>query len=573
MVVDLNPGSGNAGPDWMTDIGGVLVFTAADDGVNGQELWASDGTAAGTVLLRDINPGPAGASITGLTVVTNMFGPRVFFVATDPTHGRELWVTDGTPAGTQLVTDIRPGTTGANPASLREFRSRLFFQANDGVAGAELWESDGTAAGTRLVADINLGSSGASPANLVEVNRTLYFAASDGTTGTGRGTELWATDGTTAGTYRVADINPGTASSSPALLTSYNEQLYFTAIDGVTGRELWTSDGTAAGTTIVLDVNAGSGSAVPNLLGIANGRLFFAATAPAFGTELWSTDGTAAGTQLVKDIAPGADNGALLGFAALDGFAVFAANDGVTGLEPWRTDGTAAGTVQIKDIMPGTLGSVSSRGFMIALQGADRALFAASDGVHGVELWRTDGTAAGTVMHQDIAPGARNSNPGWPVQIGCLTMFSANDGTNGDELWAMTGTASARNYGLSCVGTGGAYPHIAGTGGAPRLGNSAFGLKVHNALPAAPCLKLLFLGRLSFPLGAGCFLHGDPSLMIGSLSSSTGPTGVSISSLPVPNDPALACAQLFVQGVVLDPNGAYLGLAPTEGLIVLINQN
>lgn len=131
-------------------------------------------------LVRDINTlaNTVGAQPQNLIHVNGL----VFFIAQDPIHGKELWKSDGTMEGTVLVKDIFPGSTPSNPAGLVSVGNTVFFQANDGVHGAELWKSDGTTAGTLLVKDINPGLP-SSPSELVNVNGTLFFQADDGSNG------------------------------------------------------------------------------------------------------------------------------------------------------------------------------------------------------------------------------------------------------------------------------------------------------------------------------------------------------------------------------------------------------
>ena len=103
----------------------------------------------------------------------------IYFAANDGTHGNELWKSDGTPGGTVMVKDINPGTLGSNPTSLTVVGSTLFFAATDGVHGPELWKSDGTAAGTVMVKDVYPGRVGSYPKNLTNVNGTLFYQAFD----------------------------------------------------------------------------------------------------------------------------------------------------------------------------------------------------------------------------------------------------------------------------------------------------------------------------------------------------------------------------------------------------------
>src|SRR5262249_29985762 len=157
----------------------------------------------------------------------------------DDTHQPELWQSDGTAAGTVLVKDIVPGWWGSNPGYLTNVNGTLMFAADDGRHGVELWRSDGTAAGTALVKDRHHRTDGSGPFNLTNVNGTLFFTADDGT----GGVELWRSDGTAAGTTLVKDIFPGSSidyggyyhpnSSSPDHLTDVNGTLFFTADDGV----------------------------------------------------------------------------------------------------------------------------------------------------------------------------------------------------------------------------------------------------------------------------------------------------------------------------------------------------
>ena len=344
----------------FTELNDKLYFTA-NDGETGNELWVSDGTAEGTHLLVDINPGTSEGyyyyesdySYPNSSYAANFteLKDKLYFTANDGVNGNELWVSDGTAEGTQLLVDINPGTSEgyysdyANSSysyGFTEFNDKVYFTANDGENGNELWVSDGTAEGTQLLLDINPGSeenyyyyadsnysypNSSNAANFTEFNDKLYFTANDGV----NGNELWVSDGTAEGTQLLVDINPGNNegyysdyanSSYAANFTEFNDKLYFTANDGVNGNELWVSDGTAEGTQLLVDINPGTNegyyvyessysypeSSYINNFTEFNGKLYFTADDGVNGNELWVSDGTAEGTVLVADISPGIGN-------------------------------------------------------------------------------------------------------------------------------------------------------------------------------------------------------------------------------------------------------------------------
>jgi uncharacterized repeat protein (TIGR01451 family) len=436
LVRDINSGPASADPAALEVVGRVLYF-AADDGTNGNELWRSSGSQASTSLVKDIHPNGS-AYPYELTAV----GGRLFFRATDPDAGRELWTSDGSAAGTRRVKDISPGAASAYPADLTEVKtgtkSLLFFHATDGSLdrGRELWVSDGTETGTALVRDIRPGSGSSNPGNLVARDGILFFSADDGT----HGDELWRSDGTVAGTVMVKDIRSGPASAYlEDLVVTASGRLFFSANDGTHGRELWTSDGTAEGTVLVKDIAANGSSANPVELAAVGDVLYFSANDGNTGQELWKSDGTAAGTVLVKDIAPGGTGSNPSFPTSVQGTLYFVADDGVVGhgFELWKSDGTAAGTLLLRDILAGSASSYPDD--LVAV--GDWLFFSADDGdgAHGRELWRSDGSRAGTILAGDINPGPGSSNPQSLVAQEGLLYFNADDGNQGHgaELWAL----------------------------------------------------------------------------------------------------------------------------------------
>jgi len=97
--------------------------------------------------------------------------------ADDGTNGNELWKSDGTALGTVLVKDINAESSGSNPSILTNVNGTLYFRSNDGTNGTELWKSDGTAVGTVLVKDLTGDSGSSNPMSLTVVGSLLYVAA------------------------------------------------------------------------------------------------------------------------------------------------------------------------------------------------------------------------------------------------------------------------------------------------------------------------------------------------------------------------------------------------------------
>jgi ELWxxDGT repeat protein len=297
MVKDIRPGAESSEPMELTVVQGTLFFTA-ETSVEGRELWKTDGTEAGTVMVKNINPienvslldYPNPGSLT-------VFGGSLYFVANDGPggHGTELWKSDGTAAGTMMVKDIFPGANpasipfSADPRFLTLFNGKLYFTAFDDVGHNGLWASDGTANGTMFVKEV------VSAIALTPSNDALYYLDSS-PTGQRR---LWKSNGTAMGTVLVKDIEV-----LPRLAV-FNGAVYFAANDGTRGYELWKSNGTEAGTMLVKDINPGAGGSGIARFAVFRGALYFGADDGAHGVELWKSDGTEAGTAMVKDVCTG----------------------------------------------------------------------------------------------------------------------------------------------------------------------------------------------------------------------------------------------------------------------------
>jgi ELWxxDGT repeat protein len=405
LVADITPGAASSSPYNLTTVNSTLYFGASDP-TNGSGLWKSDGTAAGTVLVKQ---GLVPSKITALN------GSAIVV------SSGQLWVSDGTPAGTVSV-----GKTWQTrfQTQLAVVGGKAFF-TNFDTDHWDLLTTDGTVGGTTKVKSFPVPYSLIGirdthvpnlpgPTWLTDLNGTLYFAAYDST----HGTELWRSDGTGGGTTLVKDITRGSDSSYPQYLTVVNGALYFGAAGG-----LWKSDGTAAGTKLVKSIMTSGGS--PSLLTNVNGTLYFEATDGASGLPaLWKSDGTAAGTVVVKDVNPA-------NLTNVNGTLFFTTDDGTHGVELWKSNGTAAGTGLVLDIAPGSTGSNPT--YLTNVNGL--LYFAADDGVHGNELWQSDGTAAGTLLVQDINPGSAASDPAYLTAMNNKLYFAATDPVHGRELW------------------------------------------------------------------------------------------------------------------------------------------
>lgn len=440
LVKDILPGDSNAAPDLLYNVNGTLFFNAMDE-MHGRELWKSDGTPSGTVMIKDILPGPSGSIAHGSLNIPAAMNGVLYFAANDSVHGLEIWKSDGTEAGTMLVKDINPGTGGSLPFNYTQVNGTMYFTASDGN-GNELWKTDGTSAGTVMVKNIAAGAASASPASLVNVNGTLFFWASDGVVGR----ELWKSDGTSAGTVLVKDIRTGSSNGVDGSSRMYamNGNVFFRAVNGTNGIELWKSNGTSEGTVMVKDINPGSGNSITTSTNTQyvhiDTILYFIADNGSNGAEMWRTDGTEGGTVMVKDIYPGFPSALTFAGGVLtnvNGTIYLRATNAVSGYELWKSDGTDAGTVLVKDIYPGSGSSTPAS--MVAVNG--KLYFSARSGIttNGVELWKSDGTEAGTV-EKDIRPGVNESSvPEHLTNVNGILFFIANDGTNGQELWKYTG--------------------------------------------------------------------------------------------------------------------------------------
>ncbi|MET0497157.1 MAG: Ig-like domain-containing protein [Steroidobacteraceae bacterium] len=354
ILKDIAPETQNLGsqPDPFVSFGSDALFWA-DDGIHGRTLWRTDGSTAGTRRVQDASPGEGAANGR----VLGVFDGIAYLQASDRTHGQELWKTDGTATGTQRLTDLEPGTGNGIPSGLcntaLKLGSFVYFQGSTTVTGAELWRTDGTSTGVALLADVAPDAASSLACPVAVLGTRLYF-----TTMVLRGQELWSTDGTLAGTHFVAALQPAAAAGYISVNTVFHGEFIFATRSSLSTspRQIWrTNDNTP---TLVFDATPLTGSSIAWMIATED-ALYFAVTGnTAPGIYKWN-GGADIPTRMVTDVTVSA------GVAfRLEEKIAFKGSTAGDGCEWFATDGTAAGTAPITNFSASgecTASSVAAR--------------------------------------------------------------------------------------------------------------------------------------------------------------------------------------------------------------------
>lgn len=341
---------------------------------------------------------------------------------------------------------------GANPVRLDRFPAGVSLngQALFSFGGRALWltlsedgrdvvlrSTDGTPTGTATVSHLFAapefpidGSTYVPEFSVVSTAHHLAFYFSVVRN------EIWTTDGTAAGTRKAFDLDEADDEAAPRWLLAgvpFGDGMLFATWGAQPGIQFWRTDASEAGAS---PVDRLTDVSLPRRLTPVGGHVFFTTAGPG-GVELWVTDGSPFGAHRVRDIRPGPGGSFPRDLTAVGDRLFFTADDGTSGRELWESDGTAAGTARVADLVPGPEGSFPQRLSAVSFDGAPLILlFAANDGVHGLEPWI--GEANGVRLLADVAPGSASSSPAEFLAVGSRLYFAATTRSAGRELWRGT---------------------------------------------------------------------------------------------------------------------------------------
>jgi len=454
----------NGIPDGLAKVNGEVFFVAGDS-LSSAQLWTTDGTVSGTQVIYGSTTGDAGSSIRSLRAsgdhlfvergdfFVSMDEPSLFALDRGGDHrelnvevhegsGRtrmtplndgvilvggnaiDLWYADGTDANTRRL--LRAPTSHSF-STIEVFNDLAFFPYFTEEHGLELWQSDGTQSGTKLVLDIRSGTRGSSPEKLTVIGDRLYFQATSEQSGS---TEVWTTDGTSIGTFRVPESDIArqqivsdrgsswqgdervfyryesamwqtdrNAAAPPVALPwlpddstdlhFLEDDLFYYSMRDTSRFEMFSTDGTREGTKTILSVPTGPFGfenffvpRVERFTSLEDGKVAFSVRLDGQDSFIYETDGTPEGTRVLAELTNARVTDDI--FAYVEGSLFFSATDPEHGHELWLTDGTQT---RVYDINPGPASSLVGI-LRLATTWDDALYFVADDGIHGTEVWK-----------------------------------------------------------------------------------------------------------------------------------------------------------------------------------------
>ncbi|MBL7780919.1 MAG: T9SS type A sorting domain-containing protein [Saprospiraceae bacterium] len=452
LVVDLEPGQTGGIPIKSASTGEYLFFIK-DSGA-GPVCWRTDGTAAGTIAISQTIPYAATVFIAGSTVYVSAFalyassfdGPlepilnmnqgvqtietnsmvalngKLYFVALDATHGKEIWVSNGTESGTQLVRDINPGAEDSNAKPLFILNNQSYWTAFHPFWGSELWSTEGVGTIMNLRADINTNTNSSDLGGFETFGNVTLFPADNGTTGVG----LWRHF---PGENTISMVDSGPFLTVPSLFTRLGEKVVFQVADSLHGNELWSYDLQNHQAGLVADLNPGIIGSFPDNLTVCDGKVLFNAAMLSLNT-VYATDGTPSGTVQIGD------------YPDINFYSPVCLHNDLlfsTGNTDLYKANYSSGEISLVKDFDSSFGL----GFIsYATEFNNRIFFSAPDAEHGQELWVSDGTPNGTVLFYDLFAGNNSSKPENLTVMNGLLYFTALNSNYGTDLWKTDGTFS-----------------------------------------------------------------------------------------------------------------------------------
>ncbi len=444
-----SPGYISTTADHLTTFGDKIVF-AADNSSGYNEVWVSDGTQAGTFGIE--NYISTAGSLGGFYVVGNY----VYFSVhkNDTIQVRRI---DTSFTKSTLVKSFNIDHTGYYDCSLFKAvnNNKVYFDYFSPADNTDqIWETNGTPSGTVMLK--HLDTEGVE-SELMQSGKFLYFL----TTGP-FGQLLYTLDTDIDLAYSIMFTSTTSGSSMPDYLSlssdGYNDtRMIFTFDDGVNGKEPWITDGTSAGTHILADIEPGSNSSSPQGYTLVGDKILFSAYTSTYGSEIWYTTTTANTCSLFQDIVPGTGSSFPAGFTAVGNRVFFAAYSlANAGNELFTADTTAGSAEILADINPGSQGSFpygfTKNGYPVC--------FIATNSSTGNELYAiNDITKIWTgKLSNDWSTNGNWSPPGVPLNSDNVMLPFSNSGTGTPAVTYLNNNASCDrlwlNGGIFTVASG-----------------------------------------------------------------------------------------------------------------------